>query len=72
VSEYQRQWREANRGKLVERQRQREDQLRAIIFRRYGTSCSCCGTSNDLTIDHIDGSGTEHRRSLGIKGGLAS
>ncbi len=44
------------------------DLLRQKIFEKYGTFCVCCGESNlaFLTLDHIDGSGAEHRRSLGL------
>lgn len=33
----------------------------------YGGACTCCGETNRLflTIDHVDGKGAEHRRSLG-------
>jgi hypothetical protein len=36
-------------------------------------ACSCCGEKHDefLTIDHINGGGTDHRR-MGIKGGYAT
>ena len=34
------------------------------MFAHYGESCACCGTADDLTIDHIDGDGREHRIEL--------
>jgi hypothetical protein len=39
------------------------------IFKHYGEQCICCGESEQafLTIDHIDGKGTEQRANL--KGG---
>jgi len=57
VRKVKRDWQSQNRKKVRER-----------VFRRYGgerPACSCCGESQDefLTIDHIDGGGTKHRRS---------
>lgn len=40
------------------------------VFAHYGTSCACCGTTKDLTIDHIDGNGKEHREE--VTGGSSS
>jgi hypothetical protein len=56
---------------------QRENQQRtrhlvkAECFRRYGSFCQCCDEKRMefLTIDHIDGGGTEHRRRLKIRSG---
>jgi hypothetical protein len=42
--------------------------LRAAVFARYGTSCACCGTTENLSIDHINGGGREHREELGLRG----
>lgn len=35
----------------------------------YGRSCYCCGESQPtfLSLDHIDGKGTEHRRAMGSR-----
>lgn len=41
------------------------------IFSHYGESCACCGSVDDLVIDHINGNGKEHREELGNKGGHA-
>lgn len=43
--------------------------LKIDVFVHYGNKCECCGEENMkfLTIDHIDGAGSEHRRSLGLK-----
>jgi hypothetical protein len=39
----------------------------------YGGKCVCCGEDNwgFLTIDHPNNDGAEHRRQLGISGGIA-
>jgi hypothetical protein len=39
--------------------------LRERVFAHYGTACACCGTTENLSIDHIDGNGTEHRQQIG-------
>ena len=40
-----------------------------LVLSRYGTFCQCCGESevDFLTIDHINGKGSEHRRELGMR-----
>lgn len=40
------------------------------IFDYYGTHCACCGETTPvfLVIDHINGGGNEHRRSLSPSG----
>lgn len=44
------------------------DSYRAIqrsrVFNHYGNKCAYCGCSDKLTIDHIDGTGSEHRREV--------
>jgi len=50
--------------------RNRADKLRAQVFGHYGTSCACCGRTDDLSIDHIGGNGHEHRQEIfGRQGG---
>lgn len=38
--------------------------IRAAIFAHYGTSCACCGESDEvvLTLDHINNDGAAHRK----------
>lgn len=50
-----------NAQKTVRRRKQRER-----IIAAYGGQCACCGESlpEFLTVDHIDGGGNQHRRSL--------
>ncbi|HEV8276270.1 MAG TPA: hypothetical protein VGQ26_11325 [Streptosporangiaceae bacterium] len=38
--------------------------LKAVVLAHYGRQCACCGTTDDLTIDHIAGDGGQHRREL--------
>jgi hypothetical protein len=46
--------------------RARRDADRVAVFAHYGTVCACpgCGATEDLTIDHPDGDGQEHRRAV--------
>ena len=44
---------------------------RTAVFDHYGRVCACCGSTEDLTIDHIDGSGAEHRAELFKDGRMA-
>jgi hypothetical protein len=39
-------------------------ELREVTFAHYGQACACCGTTENLTIDHINGSGDKHRQEL--------
>ena len=40
------------------------------MFAHYGDgTCACCGTTDELTIDHVHGDGAEHRRVIGEGGG---
>jgi len=47
------------------------DKLRSEIIKEYGGSCVCCGEEQVefLSVDHINGGGTKHRKTLG--GGTA-
>ena len=40
--------------------------LRNGVFEHYGTKCACCGETERvfLTIDHVDGGGNQHRKTL--------
>jgi hypothetical protein len=42
---------------------------RKAVFDHYGWTCACCGTTENLSIDHVNGDGREHRGQLGIVGG---
>ena len=59
-----RRWREANPELVREHDRRKRERLRAAVFGHYGRKCACCGTMNDLSIDHIAGNGKEHRLEL--------
>lgn len=46
--------------------------IKATCFNHYGGKCACCGeeTMEFLTIDHIEGGGRIHRKSLGMPSGF--
>jgi hypothetical protein len=56
---------------VCERIRKASETLRVAVFGHYGQACACCGSSDDLTIDHINGGGQAHRDQLanGGRGG---
>lgn len=43
------------------------DEMRRRVFERYGNACACCGEAcvGFLTIDHVGGGGTAHRKKIG-------
>jgi hypothetical protein len=45
-------------------ERQAVELMRAAVFAHYGESCTCCGTTDDLAIDHVNGDGKEQRIAL--------
>ena len=38
--------------------------VRAQVFAHYGTACACCGTTEELGIDHVNGDGQAHRLAV--------
>ena len=44
--------------------RNRREAARAAVFDYYGRACACCDAADDLTIDHVNGGGAEHRLAL--------
>src|SRR3989304_7803960 len=53
-----------------------QKRIREEVFAHYGgdpPSCGCCGETHQtfLTIDHTNGGGEKHRKSLGMRGGYA-
>jgi hypothetical protein len=59
-------WAKHNPDALAARDARYRNRLRQAILSHYGTACECCGEDNPsfLTLDHIDGDGNTHRRSL--------
>lgn len=48
------------------RARHRADyqRYRAKVFDHYGWHCVCCGSTENLTVDHVNADGSRHRREL--------
>ena len=38
----------------------RHARIKTAVFRHYGEECACCGSSENLTIDHVRGNGRQH------------
>jgi len=69
-------WRAANPDRARENSRRRAPygaqwhaQLRAAVLDHYGRSCACCGTTENLAIDHVNGDGKQHRAEIGVRPG---
>lgn len=64
-------WRDDNRERWNANKRKawkrRNEADRAAALAEYGDKCKCCGetTQRFLTIDHINGKGSEHRKKIG-------
>ena len=61
-------WYDKNKDQINEKKRQNRYKLKLKIFNAYGGPiCTCCGetTINFLCIDHMNGGGQEHRRTIG-------
>jgi hypothetical protein len=57
---------DGHRDERREQDRVRHSRLREAILNHYGRACSCCGSSDDLGIDHIHGGGGRHRAEIGL------
>lgn len=64
VQEYERQYYEANRDRRRESKHLWHESLQKQVFDHYGWSCACCGSTAQITIDHIEGDGRQHREQL--------
>lgn len=41
-----------------------QQRLRAKVFDHYGWRCACCGSTENLSIDHVFGGGNQHRSEM--------
>lgn len=62
----------ADPGKQQSYSRSYRATVRGRVFAYYGESCACCGTTGDLSIDHVGGGGRRHRSELSANGDLGS
>jgi len=56
--------REANREQIAAAARKERAALKAQVLDHYGHTCACCGTTEQLTVDHVNGDGGQHRMEL--------
>ena len=63
-----RRWRQANPQAVCEQTRRYRDAAQAKVLAHYSPytppRCACCGTTENLAIDHIAGNGRQHRLEL--------
>jgi hypothetical protein len=59
-----RRWRKANPGAGARQARRQHQAARDAVLDHYGRSCACCGSAEDLGIDHVNGGGNAHRIAL--------
>lgn len=68
--EYARNYLAANKDeinrKVREHQRHRRRLERVVVFSWYGTECACCGSVEDLTIDHIIPTGKAKSQAISV------
>jgi len=59
-----------NRDKINKQKREILRLLKTEVISAYGGRCECCGESamEFLTIDHVNGGGTKHRKVVGAGG----
>lgn len=43
--------------------------LKAEVLAHYGNCCAICGSTERLSIDHVNGDGAKHRKSIGMSDG---
>lgn len=48
--------------------------LKQQVIAAYGGACACCGEAEPqfLTLDHVNNDGAEHRRTSGLRTGIAT
>lgn len=66
---YSREWNRNNKEKRNAITRRWYAKIKLQVITHYGGCCACCGETAQefLTIDHINGGGSKHRRELGNK-----
>lgn len=60
-------WQKSNRHKMNILAKQTRLRRREKVLEHYGGKCVCCGETAQefLAVDHIDGNGRQHRKSIG-------
>lgn len=67
IRERRRKWYAKNKDKA----RNYRKKYRLKVLENYGNKCECCGENNQdfLTIDHVNGGGTQHRKEIKVHAG---
>lgn len=68
--ERQKRYRQADPEKIRKQDRERRLRLKLLVISAYGGRCACCGETEPefLSIDHVNGGGTKHRKKVGFSG----
>ena len=68
IREYQHHWQAANAEAVRVAQLRYYETIRTTVLGHYSPGpppcCACCGTTEKLTVDHVDGNGTAHRMEV--------
>lgn len=67
---YEKKWQLENKDKVKAMSKRHREKLKRIVINHYSSGankCLCCGEElfEFLTIDHINGNGTKHRKEVG-------
>lgn len=68
--EYRRRRYAADPEAARERAAREKASRRDTVLDHYGRACACCGSPENLTIDHVNGDGKAHRAEIGKQGGV--
>jgi replicative superfamily II helicase len=65
--EKSRKWRTENYQRMLQLNRMHNKKCRDRILDHYGRKCACCGEQNGkfLSVDHMNGNGAKHRKTIG-------
>ena len=75
LNAYGRAWYAQHKSQHLSRKREERHTLKDLVFQAYGGAfCKCCGEADKsfLCIDHVEGNGNAHRKSISRKAGAAS
>jgi|SRR3990167_8177910 len=64
-----RKYAQEHKSEISHKLKEKRRKLKQSVLDAYGGKCACCNetTYEFLTLDHINGDGAAHRRSLGLK-----
>lgn len=65
AAERWRRWKKANPELRRAQKRRANERVRNIVLDHYGRICACCGSTNRLQVDHVNGNGKQHRTEVG-------